>query len=120
MKQQEHQEQSALMEYAGLMANKDARWGLLFAIPNGGFRHVATAHRLKKEGVKSGVPDLFLACPMGRFHGFFCEMKSSSGSPTKNQIEWMQKLEQQGYYIRICYGWLEARQEIETYLGLKS
>src|SRR5690606_12582346 len=36
---------------------------LLFAIPNGGARNPVTGATLKAEGVRRGVPDLFLAVP---------------------------------------------------------
>ena len=33
---------------------------LIFAIPNGGFRHKTTARQLKLTGVEKGIPDLFI------------------------------------------------------------
>lgn len=36
----------------------------LFAIPNGGERHAAVANKMKVEGAKAGVYDLFLPCPI--------------------------------------------------------
>ena len=36
---------------------------LLFAVPNGGLRNKRVAATLKREGVKSGVPDMILAAP---------------------------------------------------------
>ena len=41
----------------------------LFAIPNGGARHIGTAIKLKSEGVTAGVSDLFLMIPSGQKHG---------------------------------------------------
>lgn len=40
----------------------ELRW--LHAIPNGGYRDKATAGKLKAEGVKRGVSDIFLPLPM--------------------------------------------------------
>lgn len=40
----------------------ELRW--LHAIPNGGYRDKATAGKLKAEGVKRGVSDMFLPLPM--------------------------------------------------------
>lgn len=38
-------------------------WPLLFAIPDGGRRDAVTGAHLKAEGVRAGVPDMFLAVP---------------------------------------------------------
>src|SRR4051812_28710500 len=46
---------------------------LLFAVPNGGLRHIATAANLVAEGVKRGVPDLVLPVPVAPYHGLFIE-----------------------------------------------
>ena len=45
----------------------------LFAVPNGSFRHVSTAMKLKKEGVLAGVSDLIFC-----FNGnvYFIEVKT--------------------------------------------
>ena len=45
------------------MEGRHPQLALIFAIPNGGKRHIGTARKLKAEGVRSGVPDIFLACP---------------------------------------------------------
>ena len=56
MKDLEHQEQKTLIKWCEY---KGHPYNLIFAIPNGGQRHKAVAAKLKAEGVKSGVPDLF-------------------------------------------------------------
>ncbi len=119
MKDEEHQEQAALMQYAELMAQKDARWEMLFSIPNGGKRHIVTAQRLKKEGAKAGIPDLMLAVPCGCYSGLFLEMKSKKGRLTETQEDWTRRLEKWGYKVAVCYGWIEAKETIEKYLALK-
>lgn len=119
MKNAEHQEQVALIEYAELMARKDPRWGMLFSIPNGGKRHIITARRLKEEGQKAGIPDLMLAVPGGKYHGLFIEMKSKRGRLTDMQEDWLWRLSEQGYMADTCYGFDEAVRVIEKYLALK-
>jgi hypothetical protein len=56
----EHEEQVALFEWAAWNSSKYKELELMFAIPNGGQRHVVVARKLKDEGVKAGVPDIFL------------------------------------------------------------
>lgn len=47
----------------------------IFHIPNGGTRNPKEAAELKRQGVKPGVPDLFIPLPRGSKHGMFIEMK---------------------------------------------
>jgi hypothetical protein len=111
----EHTEQAALVRWAAY--HHDARLDMLFAIPNGGWRHVATARRLKEEGVKAGVPDLFLAVPCGKWHGLFVEMKAGQNTTTDAQDAWLEALAGQGYRTAVCHGFDEARATLESYLA---
>ena len=96
---------------------------LLFAIPNGGRRDAITGARLKQEGVQPGIPDIFLAVPDQYRSGLFIEMKRpkspgvSAGRASKAQREVMASLMARGYCCRVAYGFTEARQVIERYLG---
>jgi hypothetical protein len=47
---------------------------LVAAIPNGGLRSKATAGRLKAQGVRPGMPDLYCLSPLRQF-GFWIELK---------------------------------------------
>ena len=81
----------------------------VFAIPNGGARHVAVAAKLKLEGVSAGVPDLFVPVPIGQCHGLFVEMKRRKGSSTSSeQKKWHAILRKQGYKVAIAKGKDEA------------
>ena len=90
--------------------------GFVFAIPNGGFRHKSVAAKLALEGVRSGVPDLFLPVANGAYHGLFIELKNEKGRATENQKKWIELLTRQGYRAVICKGWESAAKEIEDYL----
>lgn len=121
MKTLEHTEQVNLMKWWALACHKyglDER--LLFAIPNGGERNIVVAARLKAEGVRAGVPDLFLACGRTDYHGLFIEMKKAKGGRVSdNQKCYMDILKTRGYAVVVCHGWNEARQAIESYLSQK-
>lgn len=120
MKNLEHQEQAALMRWAEYQSKKLPELALLFAIPNGGARHPAVAGKLKAEGVKAGVPDLFLPVPRNvqgiAFNGLFIEMKAGRNKPTPPQVQWIMRLSQHGYRVAVCWGWEAAREVIEEYL----
>jgi len=115
----EHDEQVALFDWADAMQGEHPELCMMFAIPNGGARHPAVAAQLKAEGVKAGVPDVFLACARGRWHGLFVELKRAdrSNHATSAQRAWMEMLRRYGYSACVCYGAQEAISTIMAYLG---
>ena len=83
----------------------------IFAIPNGEKRAISVATRLKAEGVRRGVPDLFIPHLQ-----LFIEMKRQKGSATsKEQKEWLSYLSGCGYKTHICKGSEEAKKIILKY-----
>ena len=62
-KKSEESEQIALFEFASYQ--REPEWKLIFSIPNGGFRSKRTGARLKRQGMKAGIPDVYLPCARG-------------------------------------------------------
>ncbi len=118
MKSPESQLQQALMRWwsvahAGLYCPEE----LLFAIPNGGVRNIATAVRLKREGVRAGVPDLFLAAPGKSTHGLFIELKAGkAGRVSESQRQMLNLLESHGYNCAVCRTLEQAIEAITSHL----
>lgn len=113
----EHDEQVALFQWATFEANRVPELDLLYAIPNGGARHIATATKLKAEGVKRGVLDIHLPVPKKPYHGLWIEMKYGWNQPTKEQKWWIKNLVKLGHRVDICYSAEEAIETIKEYLG---
>ena len=89
-----------------------------FAIPNGGKRSKTEAARMVAQGVRPGVPDLMIPRAAGKYHGLFIEMKREKGSTAPaDQIAWIETLNAEGYYARVCKGFDEARETIELYMA---
>jgi hypothetical protein len=106
-----------------------------FAIPNGGKRSLKTAIRLKKTGVKRGVPDLCFPFPMpvttldytrrktglvcysgNMYPGLFIEMKRTrGGSVSQEQKNWIDTLKTRGYRVEVCKGFMEAKDVMLDY-----
>jgi hypothetical protein len=118
-KSEEHDEQVMLMQWWALQCKF---WKVpeecLFAIPNGGERNAIVAKRLKEEGVRAGIPDLFLAYPSGNIHGLFIEMKKPKGGRvSENQKKVIATLNNNGYYAVVANGFEWARTAIVAYLN---
>lgn len=91
---------------------------LLHHIPNGGNRDPIEAKHLKQQGVKAGVPDLFLPVARGKYHGLYIEMKTETGHTSDEQEWWGEHLTAQGYAWQVCHGWQAAVSTLEWYLSL--
>lgn len=113
MRGTEAYEQIAVVDYC------DFKHIPIFHIPNGGSRNKREAKNLKRQGVKPGVPDLCIPVAKGSYHGLYIEMKSDSGKPTEKQLEWIELLNANGYRAVICFGFDEAKETIDRYMGGK-
>ena len=113
----EEEEQAAVMEWTALMAKQHPELRLLFHIPNGSDRHPAVAAKLKRQGVKPGVPDLFLPVARGGFHGLWIEMKRRKGGRVSDeQKQWIADLEGEMYRCCVAHGAEEACDMLYRYL----
>lgn len=115
----EDSEQLAIMLWAAynLKTYPDLKW--LHHSPNGGFRNIREAAKLKAMGVKRGFPDLNLLVPRGNYAGLFIELKKVKGGVVSDeQHEWKEHLNNSGFYASVCHGWKEAVAVIERYLKL--
>lgn len=96
--------------------------GLLFAVPNGGARNLATGRRLKDEGVVAGVADLLFLYPhfglthQTTFWGLCIEMKSPKGYQSPSQKAWQKLVEAQGYKYVVCHSLDEFMATINEYI----
>ena len=110
----EHKEQCALIKWCDM---KGKPYSKIYANANGGKRNIVVAKKLKSEGVRPGVPDLFLPVAKRGFHGLYIELKTKRGKATQQQVDRIAELNEDGYCAVICYGWDAARDQIENYLG---
>lgn len=108
--------QEALFEWADYNTGRMPELEYMHHIPNGGKRDGATAAALKRQGVKAGVPDICLPVPKGEYHGLYIELKAGKNTATEKQRNWLNFLQNQGYYTAICYSWQLAAELIEGYL----
>lgn len=113
--QKEAQEQAMIFAWAKY--KPELKW--LFAIPNGGSRHLLEAINLKRQGVKKGVADMALLLPKGKYYGLLIELKVGNNKPSAEQTEFLINQNLCGYCAVVCYGHQETIEVIEKYLGGK-
>lgn len=113
----EHEEQAALIAWARLIERRIPEVGLLYAIPNGGWRHPRTAALLKAEGARAGVWDLHLPVPRNGATGLWIEMKRPGGRLTPEQAAWGAAMRAYGARTVVCRSWTQAACVILEHLG---
>ena len=91
---------------------------LWFHVPNEIKSKVQYGVKRKQLGVKSGVPDVCILEPRGRYSGLFLELKVGYNKPSKNQNKWLADLESKGYAVAWTRSLDEAIEIIEKYKAL--
>ena len=111
----EHQEQVAVIEWFDTQYS--ALRGRLYAIPNGARTSIGTAVKLRREGLRKGVPDLCLPYRTLKYSGLYIEMKDLKGKVSIEQTDWLSYLASQGFRTAVCFGFDEAAKEIKGFLA---
>lgn len=114
----ESQIQQSIMKWAKMADVMHPELQLLHSIPNGASVSNKNRLRLYCEGLKSGIPDLFLPAAKGGYHGLYIEVKTESGRVDKKQKQIMELLTNNGYKCIVVRCAYDAIEEIETYLKL--
>lgn len=112
----EHTEQAYLMKWVELNRKRLPGVDRIFAIPNGGKRGKAAAGKLKAEGVRPGVLDLFLPLARGGYFGLFIEMKALDGRLSPEQAIEIGLLTDDRYLALTAYGMQAGIDILEWYM----
>lgn len=116
----EHGEQAAFFKWLRDIIKEWRHLGYLkwvHAIPNGGQRSGATAARLKAEGVRRGVSDVFVPLTCTKYAGFYMEFKrNEKAALSDEQIEFSVFVKSQGYKFARVNSWQEARAQLLEYV----
>jgi|TARA_R110000744_G_scaffold109402_1_gene206722 hypothetical protein len=119
----EHDEQVALIEWAQSQINIYPELQLLYAVPNqggAGRAAIIRGQKMKREGMRKGVPDLCLPISRGNFLTLYIEMKDvgSKGRLSPEQTLWVSLLSEAGHNVQVCHGFEEAMNTLINYLRL--
>lgn len=98
----EHSMQAAVIDWALLQAPSLPALAAMFAVPNGARVVPSVAARLKREGMRAGVPDLIVPVPAGEFIGLTIEMKTADGWVGHDQKAWHSMLRAVGHRVEVC------------------
>ena len=72
---------------------------------------------LKRMGVIAGVSDITVARPAGKYHGAFIEVKVGKNKATTSQLAFLEAMNNEGYFTKVCYGVNETINTIQSYLN---
>ena len=95
----------------------DMKGVLYFHSPNGGTRNVIEATKLKRMGVKSGVPDILIFNRKKDYSGLAIELKVGYNKPSENQLEFMKLLNEQGWMCVVSYSLEECIDLVDFYMN---
>lgn len=98
--------------------------GFLVKMNNEGARTEAQGWNLKMMGMEPGASDLFLAYPVGRFHGLWLEVKRNrkytpsemATESWRRQKAFLERMILVGFDGHFCYGWEDGMRIIKNYL----
>ena len=115
----EQREQAQVVLWARARFDEDSdKWhdlDLLHCSLNGVKLSKAQAGKAKSQGMRTGIPDLFLPVPRKGFSGLFIEMKSETGRLSDAQKDVVPRLSALGYSMHVAYSGREAIEIIRTY-----
>mgnify|MGYP003143062637 FL=1 len=118
----ESTEQQALIQWADLYAVEVPELRLLYAIPNqggAGKQAIIRGQRMRKEGMKKGVPDLCLPVRRGAWNALYIEMKDvATGRLSPAQLDWMYMLTDAGNCCCVAHGFEAGRHALQEYLAI--
>ena len=124
-----HQEKVFAFAETAVRSFPELKW--MHHIPNGGMRgndprtRAIQGAAMKRQGVKSGVADIFLPAARSGYCGLYIELKrpdlkpvkkTSRGGVSDEQAEFGEHVKKQGFRWVVSYGSEEAIIEILNYL----
>lgn len=85
-----------------------------FHPPNGGSRDAATGAKLKRMGVRKGIPDVLFLQPRGEYNFFVADMKWGDNVLTPEQKAWFSMFSRAGALCVVAYS---AGEMFDLFIG---
>lgn len=113
----EHSIQSSFFKWVDIMSKTDERYLNIWAVPNGARTNIITAVKLKREGLRKGVPDVTIAVPTKTRPGAFIEFKKIGGPVALEQRLILERLGRMGYAVIVCRSTEQGIEFVKEYLS---
>lgn len=89
--------------------NATQKADILFCSTQGGMRmRIGQARKMVNQGYRKGIPDILIYTPSNGFCGLALELKTLKGRPSPEQLEWVERLNQNGWSAHVVKGYEEA------------
>jgi hypothetical protein len=111
----EHTEQARFFAIIRKLAHPAVQW--TFAVPNGFLETSSKRIRAWREGMQSGVWDVFVPYPSKGFHGLFIEFKSPTGTLSDHQKAFCNTVGPRGYKMEVVRSYKQALFVLQDYLS---
>lgn len=116
----EHEEQKQLCIWVRKWRREVEALYNFASVPNAGGYGAGWNNRRVAEGLSKGYPDTLLDVASRGYHGLRIEMKRlSGGKVSPEQVAWISRLTDAGYYAKVCIGHEAAIDVIKWYLELE-
>ena len=73
--------------------------------------------KLKKMGVRAGIPDILIFAKRGSVSGLAIELKIKPNTPTQAQKDCLDTLSINGWWTKLCWDFDGAKKIIDSYLN---
>ena len=103
--------QHAVMQYLQVQYPQT----LSIHVPNEGKRSAFAQYKFKYLGGMSGIPDVIVFKQTASYAGLAIELKVAPNKPTKNQLEFLDKLSDSGWYATWVNSFEQAKNIIDQY-----
>lgn len=81
-------------------------------------KFVSQRKKAKATGYIAGFPDIQICEPNKKYHGLFIEIKLNKRCyPSQFQIQWINDLNERGYYAVVCRGIEECINTLNNYMN---
>lgn len=117
LEQSEEMATELIFEWARWHERKYKALKAMYHVPNEGKRTARSGARLKKQGMKSGVSDICLPYASSGYSNLYIELKVGKNTPTKEQIAFIELINEIGGKGLIVYEADNAIEVIESYLN---
>lgn len=112
----EHQEQVLIFNWAEMSIGRYPMLKYMFSTLNGVRLTIGQATKAKRGGNKRGVPDIILPYNNGIYSGLWIELKVDKNKTSKEQRDYIEHLNSNGYIAVVAYGSKEAIDIITNYV----